>query len=154
MLRRTRRHVLASTGAVVTAGIAGCSGDGAETTAPTETTTEPTTDPATEETTTASTTEDDVTQIVVGPNGDFRFAPDDVTVAVGETVEWVWSSGGHNVVAETKPDDSDWEGTEGGSSQTFSSGHAYEHTFQVAGDYTYYCSPHRASGMTGSLTVE
>jgi len=33
-------------------------------------------------------------------------------------------------------------------------GEAYEHTFERAGTYEYYCIPHESSGMTGTVRVE
>lgn len=87
--------------------------------------------------------------VAVGPNGENAFEPDDLTIDPGTTVVWEWESSGHNVVADDAPDD--WEGT---GDDTFSEGHTYEHTFETAGEYEYYCSPHQAFGMTGRIAVE
>lgn len=131
---------------------------------PTETPTRTTADP--EPTQTPSPTDsptpsptpeptESVAQVVeVAPDGSFTFAPDDFTVATGETVRWVWRAGGHNVKVESTPSGSDWSGTPGSSSDTFGEGHTYSHTFDVAGKYEYYCAPHRGLGMTGKFTVE
>ncbi|MFC6953570.1 plastocyanin/azurin family copper-binding protein [Halorubellus litoreus] len=155
MDRPTRRQVLASTGVAVATGVAGCSSGGEETTTEPDEETEPT-ETEMETTTEAETTteSDGPTTVVVGPNGDFRFAPSSVTIAVGDTVEWVWSSGGHNVVADSTPDGADWSGTEGAPSAVYDAGYEYSHTFEVAGTYAYYCNPHRGSGMTGEVVVE
>lgn len=157
MNRPTRRQVLASTGVAVATGVAGCSSSGDETTTEPDEETEPTeTETEVETTTEAETTTESAgpTSVVVGPSGDFRFAPASVTIAVGDSVEWVWSSGGHNVVADTTPDASDWTGTADAPSAVYDAGHAYSHTFEVAGTYSYYCNPHRGSGMTGEIVVE
>lgn len=155
MDRPTRRQVLASTGVAVAASVAGCSSGGDETTTEPEEETEPT-ETEMETTTEASTSteSDGPTTVVVGPNGDFRFAPTSVTVAVGDTVEWFWSSGGHNVVADSTPDGADWTGTADAPSAVYDAGHEYSHTFEVAGTHSYYCNPHRGSGMTGEVVVE
>lgn len=161
MDRRTRRQVLASTGVVVTAGVAGCStgGDGT-TTAPdddaesTASEVATTTEAATKTEAATTTGSDGPTSVIVGPNGAFRFAPVSVTVAVGDTVEWVWSSSGHNVVADATPAESDWTGTADAPNAVYDAGHEYSHTFAVPGTYSYYCNPHRGSGMTGEVAVE
>jgi plastocyanin len=123
---------------------------------PTPTDTETTTPPFETPGGTATATEtaaDDVAQTVaVGP-GTFSFDPGGFEVAVGETVRWVWESSNHNVVADATPAGSTWTGTEGGASRTFDSGYTYEYTFETPGEYDYYCSVHRANGMTGSFTV-
>lgn len=90
----------------------------------------------------------------VGPEGRFRFDPETFGIAVGETVQWIWRAGGHNVKPSTVPSGSNWAGTPGDEFETFSSGHTYSYTFETAGTYEYYCAPHRSSGMTGSFTVE
>lgn len=155
MDRPTRRQVLATTGVIVATSVAGCSSGGDATTEPDATDTEEPTDTEAPTDGEAATTEGSgATSVVVGPNGDFRFAPSSVTVAVGDVVEWVWSSGGHNVVADSTPEGADWTGTEGAPTAVYDAGHAYSHTFDVAGTYTYYCNPHRGSGMTGEVVVE
>jgi len=91
--------------------------------------------------------------VEVGPGGEFRFNPEEFEVAVGETVRWVWRSGGHNVKPDSIPGDSDWSGSEGGEFNTFSADHEHTHTFETPGTYEYVCKPHESSGMTGSFTV-
>jgi plastocyanin len=123
---------------------------------PTETPTDTETPTATPTPTgTPTATPEPVAQVVeVGPEGSqFSFAPESFEVAAGETVRWVWRSGGHNVRVDSAPGDSDWEGTPGGSGETYSSGNTHEHTFTVPGEYDYYCNPHRGVGMTASFTV-
>jgi plastocyanin len=97
-------------------------------------------------------TPDGPTQTVtVAPGGEYRFDPASFAVSVGDTVRWEWGSGGHNVKPESVPDGSDWTGTAG--SGTFGSDHSYGYTFDTAGEYSYYCSPHRSLEMVGSFTV-
>lgn len=176
-----RRTMLRLTGGIVFAGLAGCTGgdgnDGASPTAtppmesPTSTPTAtasptpmPTASPAPtdtpEPTPTASPTPTaeptpTAAQVVeVGPGGSLRFRPDDFTIAAGETVRWVWRSGGHNVKVDSAPSGSEWNGTPGGDFDTFGQGHTLSHTFEATGRYNYYCGPHRSAGMTGRFSVE
>lgn len=71
-----------------------------------------------------------------------HFSPADISVQVGDTVEWRFLDGGilHQVWSESDQFDSGVIGD-----GTFS------HTFDVPGTYTYFCSVHRY--MTGSVTV-
>lgn len=94
---------------------------------------------------------DETVTIAVGPGGENVFDPDEVTIEPGTTVEWTWESNGHNVVVDDAPDDADWEGDD---DDTYNEGHTHEHTFEVPGEYEYYCSPHEAFGMTGTVVVE
>lgn len=89
-------------------------------------------------------------EVVVGPNGTLTFDPRSFEIAVGDTVRWVWDSGGHNVSPGSQPSGADWPGKD---ESTYSAGTTYEYTFDVAGDYNYHCDPHQTSGMTGSFTV-
>lgn len=93
-------------------------------------------------------------EVVVGPDGNLVFDPAELTVDVGTTVTWTWDSDIHNVVVESQPEGASWDGTEGGESETYDTGHEYEFTFETAGTYEYYCSPHRSAGMTGTVVVE
>ena len=171
-----RRNVLRSVAAALAAGVAGCGdggdgddGDGAtptETPTATATATETATETATAtptETQTATATATDTptatetgpqTQVVtVGANGSLRFRPSSFTIAVGDTVRWEWKGDNHNVTPNETPDASTWQGTTAEGPYTYDAGHTHSHTFEVAGEYTYYCDPHRSAGMTGSFTV-
>jgi plastocyanin len=83
--------------------------------------------------------------------GGNRFEPEDIPIAVGQAVTWVWPEGsiGHNVV----PDN----GTIPATSGALSNGpdtHIY--TFTTPGVYRYYCAAHGAPngiGMSGTVTV-
>jgi plastocyanin len=83
------------------------------------------------------------------------FDPDDFELAVGDTVLWEWVGGGHNVKYDDGaiPEASDWTGTEGSRTTTYGEGHAHWHTFEVPGEYSYYCVPHQGNDMTGRFTV-
>ncbi|PSQ17352.1 halocyanin [Halobacteriales archaeon QS_8_69_26] len=169
-----RRFLRASVGGAV-AVLAGCAGDGSgtdttttatTTTAPAETTTtEATTTEATSatgtptETPTTTTTAPTTTEapqssveVAVGANGRSRFSPEAFRLERGGTVTWVWEGNAHNAIPSEQPDEADWSGTPG-DTQTYDEGYEYEYTFEVPGDYAYYCSVHRGIGMTGSFTV-
>lgn len=77
------------------------------------------------------------------------FDPATITVKVGETVKWNWSTGTHNVVSGTgcTPDAkfSSGDPVEGGT---------FEQKFDTAGTYDYFCSVHCSSGMVGKVIVQ
>lgn len=97
------------------------------------------------------------------------FRPASLTVAVGDTVVWRnTSKQGHTVTAyeDGIPGDADYFATGGFDSQSaaengwtsgtkgrLGSGEEFEHTFEVPGDYGYFCIPHEPEGMVGSITV-
>jgi len=62
---------------------------------------------------------------------DMSFSPENLNIETGETVEWVWVSGFHNVNGsqESFPDNPESFESELGSDLTFS------HTFNIAGHY-------------------
>lgn len=124
---------------------------------PTETTTETPASTATETgtaTPTETATGPQATVVTVAPDGALRFSPESVTVSVGDTVRWEWAAGGHNVVPDQIPAESSWAGTTDDEGYTYDAGYTHSHTFEVAGEYSYYCDPHQSVGMVGSVTVE
>lgn len=96
--------------------------------------------------------------VMVGPNGTLTFSPSTVTISVGDTVRWTWGSSLHSVTSGTpctvdgqfcSPNDTNC------SAGTLSNmGFVYEHTFTVAGTYSYFCHLHCSFGMTGTVNVE
>lgn len=102
-------------------------------------------------------------EVAVGPNGDFVFDPEEVTVSTGETVTWTFESASHNV--ECNPEQADEASLPDGADPFASyegddrfavndEGTTFEHTFDTAGEYTYICVPHVASDMIGTVVVE
>jgi hypothetical protein len=69
------------------------------------------------------------------------FSPSTVSIAAGDTVQWVWDSGTHSVTGATKDFDSG----------VHSSGFTFSHTFTLAGSFPYYCVIHGM--MTGRVEV-
>ena len=94
--------------------------------------------------------------VTVGPGNDFVFTPgtdEPLYVAPGTTVEFVWESDNHNIVVGEQPEGANWEGTKGGPSDTYNTGHTYEYTFDTKGKYHYWCEPHKPSGMVADIVV-
>jgi plastocyanin len=89
----------------------------------------------------------ETTQVVVK---NFGFAPQTVTIKAGQTVEWNWTSGSHNVVsgAGCAPDGKFSSGAVTTAPATF------KHTFDAPGTYDYFCDPHCSMGMVGKVIVE
>ena len=138
--RQTRRQFLAATGTAVTASLAGCA------------------------TSLASSGEFDVGMTAVA------FDPPTVTVEVGDEVVWRnTSSRGHTVTAYESgiPEDAAFFASGGyddvETARTayhnslgglIDSGETYAHTFDVPGEYAYFCVPHEQAGMVGTIVVE
>lgn len=97
------------------------------------------------------------------------FEPEELTVAVGDTVAWkhegdeahtvtareddlpsgadYWASGGFDSEAAAK---TGWENGTG----AIQSGEVFVHTFETAGEQPYYCIPHELAGMDGTVVVK
>ena len=142
--------MLAAAGTALTVGLAGCGSDDGTTAAGGDGTEDGTDGEGTE----SGMDGGGVAQTVAVGDGGLNFSPESFTVSVGDTVEWSWAAGGHNVVPDEIPDGSDWSGSEGAPSETLDEGATHRHTFETAGEYSYYCNPHQGAGMTGSFTVE
>jgi plastocyanin len=88
-------------------------------------------------------------------SGQLVFVPDELKICKGDTVTWVNNKGGpHNVVFDeeaipdgVKQEDISMDDQLGDEGATFSK------KFDAAGDYGYYCEPHRGAGMTATLKV-
>ena len=80
-----------------------------------------------------------------------RFDPAEITIAVGDTVNWYWPPGsaGHNIV----PDNGDLP-PHSGAPDDYPRSHTFR--FGVAGIYRYHCAVHGGPGgvgMAGTITV-
>jgi plastocyanin len=100
------------------------------------------------------------------------FDPAEITVDVGTTVTWeTVGDVGHSVTAyeDEIPDGAEYFASGGFDSEQAArdnyeagnpdsgdvpSGETYEHTFETAGEYGYFCIPHEAQDMVGTVTVE
>ncbi len=93
---------------------------------------------------------DTVTVKMGADNGMLAFDPANVTIKAGDTVKWVNNKlPPHNIMFEDKG-----LANKSHDQLMFSPGESYEVTFDTAGTYKYFCSPHRGAGMAGSITVE
>ena len=87
------------------------------------------------------------------------FVPKTLTIKVGETVRWENDSPGVHTVtdnpafASAKQDASMPAGTEPFNSGPVEAGQQYSHTFTAPGTYKYFCVPHEADGMVGTIIV-
>ncbi len=89
----------------------------------------------------------------------FEFVEDTVFIDVGETVRWTLTEGDHTVTADPAlaNDPASVELPQGAStfdSGLMSAGETFEHTFDVAGTYKYFCQPHELIGMVGWVIVQ
>lgn len=124
--------------------IAGCSGG--------ESDAEPTTEES----------EPETPVVAVGPEKKLRYEPETVEISVGDTVEWEFESEGHNVTSKpgASPKCENPEGAEPFASYegdrhfaVNDPGTTFSHTFDVAGEYVYVCTPHAGQGMVGTVIV-
>ena len=88
------------------------------------------------------------------------FSPQHVTISVGDTLRWVHTGGQHDV---TEGNDGSVDGDEAFFGFLDTASTSFEVVFDAAflsanprpgNVYDYFCSPHFAIGMTGSITVE
>jgi len=97
---------------------------------------------------------------VVDMTNQMRYVPDQVSVSAGSTVEWKNTSDlVHTVTAEPnlalKPADVALpKGAASFNSGDIDPNGTYYHTFNMPGQYRYFCIPHEADGMVGRLTVK
>lgn len=152
----TRRRLVASCVAGLSAAIAGCLAPGGGSEGPSDTDAPSDTPSATPTSVSPTPTPRSGTVAVdVAPGGALAFEPTTeapVYLTSGTTVQFTWRTSGHNIVVLNQPGDADWTGTAGGPKTTYNEGHVYEHTFTVPGAYTFQCDPH-APSMRGEIRV-
>lgn len=88
-------------------------------------------------------------------SGLLAFEPKTLKICSGDTVEWVNNKAGpHNVVFDEDdiPAGVDQEAISM-EEQLGEEGDTFSMKFTTAGNYGYYCEPHRGAGMAASLTV-
>ncbi len=88
--------------------------------------------------------------------GVLKFEPSELTVKPGDTVKWVNNKlAPHNIVFSGggKVDDA-VAAKISHKNLLFSPGDSVETTFNDAGEYSYYCEPHRGAGMIGKIVVQ
>lgn len=92
----------------------------------------------------------EVTVEVGAGSNQVAFAPTNIWIEPGTTVNFEWVSNGHNVLPNSQPEGAGWEGS---GDALEDEGFSYSHTFETGGMYTYYCQPHEQLGMKGAIAV-
>ena len=87
------------------------------------------------------------THVVTVDSTNLRFTPSTLTINEGDTLRFVWGGQAlpHNSVEENGVFDS------GDPERAVDYGHVFD--YDSAGTYSFFCEPHQAVGMTGSVTV-
>ena len=88
------------------------------------------------------------TDVTMGANASLIFEPADITINAGDTIRFVNEAlPPHNVIVEDQPDFSH-------DGLAFAPGESFEITFPEAGDFNFWCEPHKGAGMTGTIHVK
>lgn len=86
-----------------------------------------------------------------------HFEPHAVRVKSGGTVKWTLESGSHSTTAYHSENDKPSRLPEGAapwdSGVLNEQGKSFSHTFDTEGVYDYFCTPHEATGMIGTVVV-
>jgi len=77
--------------------------------------------------------------------------PSEITIEVGDTVEWIWSGGSHTVTSGT--DLGDPEVGQLFDTPLNSSNTSVSFTFTQVGAQDFFCRPHLNFGMTGTVNI-
>ena len=86
--------------------------------------------------------------VTMGVDGNLVFEPSDITIDAGETIHFVNGMlPPHNIIVESRPDLSR-------ESLMFTPGEGQEIKFADAGDYDFWCGPHKGAGMIGQIHVK
>jgi len=98
---------------------------------------------------TASPAAAEVVTVKMGSDsGQLVFDPKVVTIKVGDTVKWVNNKAfPHNIIFDGHAELSHKKLIQKPKAEL-------ESTFSEAGEFSYYCSPHRGAGMAGKVIVE
>lgn len=74
------------------------------------------------------------------------FTPDQLSVSIGDTIQWVWQNGDHTTTSKGIP-----SGAAAWDSPLTASVPVFEYVVLVPGEYEYMCTPHESMGMTGKF---
>ncbi len=90
----------------------------------------------------------DIITVQVGAGG-LKFTPQNVSIHVGDTVQWNWAGNTHSTTSGVPGNpDGLWD------SGVQNKGFIFTHVFNTAGNFSYYCTPHGSCcGMIGSVAV-
>lgn len=86
-------------------------------------------------------------EVTMGSGGNLVFEPSEISISAGDTVTFVNGMlPPHNVIVEDHPELSH-------DGLLFAPGESFDITFPDAGDYTFWCDPHKGAGMIGNVHV-
>ena len=86
--------------------------------------------------------------VTMGSDMNLVFEPSEITINAGDTIRFVNDAlPPHNVIIEDHPELTHDE-------LAFASGDSFEITFPEAGDFNFWCDPHKGAGMTGVIHVQ
>lgn len=92
-----------------------------------------------------------IRDVTVGAGGNLVFAPNDLTINVGDTVRWTWAFSFHSTTSTTVQNGCNPDGT--WDSGVKNQGDTFDFTFDNVGNFPYKCTPHCSMGMTGIIRV-
>ena len=86
--------------------------------------------------------------VQMGFDGNLVFEPSEITINAGESVHFVNNMlPPHNVIVENRDDLSH-------DALAMMPGEEFDVTFPEAGDFNFWCGPHKGAGMTGVVHVQ
>ena len=86
--------------------------------------------------------------VMMGHDMNLAFEPAEVTIKAGESIHFINNQlPPHNIIVEDHPE-------LGHEALAMLPGEDFEVAFPEAGDYTYWCGPHKGAGMIGIVHVE
>lgn len=93
----------------------------------------------------------EIHDVTVGAGGNLVFAPNDLTINVGDTVRWTWAFSFHSTTSTTVQNGCNPSGI--WDSGIKNMGDTFDFTFDSVGNFPYKCTPHCSMGMTGIIRV-
>lgn len=162
---RTRRQLLKLAGTAAAVGLAGCSVGGQNRSRPTETPRSHDHESGHGDADQHGHDHDEGTPAHPSPSAEVAMRTEDdeqhyvphlVWIEPGGTVTWHVESGAHDTVAYHPENDRPLRMPEGATpwqSELLEAGDSFEHTFEQPGVYDYFCTPHEAVGMVGTVIV-
>lgn len=92
-----------------------------------------------------------IRDVTVGAGGNLVFAPNDLTINVGDTVRWTWAFSFHSTTSTTVQNGCNPSGL--WDSGVKNQGDTFDFTFDSVGNFPYKCTPHCSMGMTAIIRV-
>src|SRR6185436_17890663 len=83
----------------------------------------------------------------------FEFRPANPSINVGDTVTWTVEQGGHDTVSGVNGVPSGLWNSASQYGRIMLQGESFSFTFNAAGNFPYFCTPHWPLGMVGSIQV-